>query len=78
MSICGVSDKLVWWPAKNGFFLVKSAYYLEMQERDSTQGEPSNQTNDKVFLEGNLGSSHQRGGQKFPLEGMPQFSPFKT
>lgn len=49
MSICGVSDKLVWWPAKNGFFLVKSAYYLEMQERDSTQGEPSNQTNDKVF-----------------------------
>lgn len=37
----GVVDKLSWWPARNRFFSVKSAYALEMNGNRREQGEPS-------------------------------------
>lgn len=49
LSLCGVEDKIVWWPVKNGFFSLKSAYFLEMQNRVLTQGEPSNQGIEENF-----------------------------
>lgn len=47
LSLYGANDKILWWPTRNGFFSVKSTYFLKMNRNKMYEGESSKTNIDK-------------------------------
>lgn len=49
LSLFGATDKVTWWPARNGLFFVKSAYSLKVKRGRKDLRETSNPKFEEVF-----------------------------
>lgn len=72
LSILGVADKVTWLPTRNGVFLVKSAYALEVSRGKRNQGETSNSNANDVFWIAIWELKYIEIGQTLPVESVPQ------